>query len=107
MMKGAQDAVPYDVDLEASNAVLTEPQTFFQLINPSDTATVSVLYLVSPAYVFEKEGGTVIYDDAVTFNESWGQLAEQSWKPGGLVSLPEVELRRREAIARITNRKQS
>jgi hypothetical protein len=52
MMKGVLDSAAYSLELETEQAVLTEPQTFFQLINPSDSATVRVLY---PAYVFEME----------------------------------------------------
>jgi mannose-6-phosphate isomerase-like protein (cupin superfamily) len=106
-MKGPKDSAPYSLDLQAQQAVFTEPQTYFQLVNPSQSASGRVLYLVSPAYVFEMEGDRVTYDDAVILDQDWEQLAGQKWHIEELDNLPDVARRRQEAITRITNRKQT
>ena len=79
-MKGPDDAEPYSLRLAAAQAVLTEPGVFFQLINES-SEPCEVLYIVSPAYVFEMSvEGAVLYDNAVVLDEGWEDLAATGWR---------------------------
>ena len=79
-MKGPDDAEPYILRLAAAQAALTEPGVFFQLINES-SEPCEVLYIVSPAYVFEMSAdGAVMYDDAVVPDEGWEDLAAADWR---------------------------
>jgi mannose-6-phosphate isomerase-like protein (cupin superfamily) len=57
-MRDASSPEPYDLELRPGQAVVSEPGTLFQLRNDSDAAA-EVLYIVSPSYVFEMEGGEV------------------------------------------------
>lgn len=79
-MKGPDDAEPYILRLAAAEAVLSEPGIFFQLINDSPEPC-EVLYIVSPAYVFEMSTeGAVLYDDAVVLDDGWEDLAAAGWR---------------------------
>ena len=70
-MKSSRDPAPYTLALRPGEAALTERGTFFQLVN-STQKTCEVLYIVSPAYVFERDG----YNDAVLV-EDWQQAASE------------------------------
>jgi hypothetical protein len=95
------DAEPYTLQLLEEQAAFKHPGTFFQLINP-DEELCRVLYIVSPSYVFEKQGDQLIYDDAIVFDEDWQELAAQNWLPPKLLS-NEVNLQTRQAaLSRIS-----
>lgn len=80
-MKGSRDAQPYLLHLASTQAVLTEPGVFFQLINDG-IQPCEVLYIVSPAYVFEMQpDGRVLYDDSLVLDEDWEALAAADWQP--------------------------
>ena len=79
-MKGPHDEESYSLHVRTDQAVLTEPCTFIQLIN-RESEPCEVLYILSPAYVFEKVGEQVIYDDSVALEESWQTLESQGWHP--------------------------
>jgi hypothetical protein len=79
IMKGPQDAVPYQLDIGPEQAVLTEATLLLQLINDTDH-DCTVLYIVCPAYVFEKVGERVVFDDAVVAEETWDQLRDRGWR---------------------------
>jgi mannose-6-phosphate isomerase-like protein (cupin superfamily) len=65
---------PYSLELKSEEAAFTEAGTFFQLIN-EDSETCRVLYIVSPAFLFELDKeGRVLYNDAVVFDEGWKDL---------------------------------
>jgi mannose-6-phosphate isomerase-like protein (cupin superfamily) len=83
-MKGPQNTKPYQLNLEPEQAVLTEPETYFQLINEGQEPC-KVLYIVSPAYTFELFDGHVIYDDSVVIDEDWHELEQAGWKPSRLL----------------------
>jgi hypothetical protein len=53
--------------------VVTRPGTLIQLANETG-AVVEVLYLVSPAYVFEERDGRVIYDDSLVVAAAWDEV---------------------------------
>lgn len=78
-MKGPHDVVPYELDVGPEHAVLTEATVLLQLINDTDH-DCTVLYIVCPAYVFEKAGERVIFDDAVVVQETWDELRDQGWR---------------------------
>ena len=82
-MKSMRDEAPYSLMLNENQAVLTRPETFIQLRNNGETAA-EVLYIVSPAYLFMKDGNEILYDDSVVLDESWQELAELNWKPAKL-----------------------
>jgi mannose-6-phosphate isomerase-like protein (cupin superfamily) len=79
-MKGPGDTEPYILRLTAGQGVLTEPGVFFQLINEGPEPC-EVLYIVSPAYVFEmRQGSGVLYDDSLVLEEDWDRLALAGWQ---------------------------
>ena len=79
-MKGHEDATPYSLRLAPDEAVLTEPGVFLQLVN-DESEPCDVLYVVSPAYVFEiGSDGVVAYDDSVVLDEDWNALAAAEWQ---------------------------
>jgi hypothetical protein len=98
-MKGRADREPYSQRVGVAQAVLTEPGTFLELTNEQD-AVCEVLYVVSPAYLFEVAGGRVVYDDSVVLDESWVELAEKRWQ----FRHPTIE-DRREAERRLSQRR--
>ena len=82
-MKDPDSDAPYSLDLTAEQAVITPPGTLFQLRNTRD-APCRVLYVVSPAFLFEiGPGGEVAYNDAVVLDLEWDELEAAGW------SLPE------------------
>ena len=100
-MKDAESAAPYTLKVVPQEAILTRPETFLQLINPT-RFPVQTLYIVSPPYVFEMdEGGKVVYDDAVVFDEGWEELKKLNWVPPGLQSRRPTPEARQEAIRRL------
>ena len=98
-MKGPDDTQPYTQRPTAGQAVLTEPGVFFQLINEG-AERCEVLYIVTPAYVFEKAPeGTVIYDDAVALDQDWDGLAIANWQTEN--AMPTAE-QRTDAMRRLS-----
>jgi hypothetical protein len=73
IMKGSRDVEPYRLEVTAEQAVLTEPNTLLQLANETGQEC-AVLYIVSPAYVFEKVNDEVVFDDSVVMDETWDEL---------------------------------
>ncbi|MDH5564798.1 MAG: hypothetical protein OEY91_14400, partial [Nitrospirota bacterium] len=61
---------PYSLHLKFGEAALCERGSFLQLRNESEKMT-TVLYMVSPSYVFEQEGEEVKYDDSVLVAKTW------------------------------------
>lgn len=87
-MKDALNDTPYSQTLGPQQAIITEPGTFFQLINDS-AKPCQVLYIVSPAYVFLlAANGELIYDDAIVLDEDWAALAALHWRPATLRNSP-------------------
>lgn len=84
-MKHQLSSIPYDCKLKKYEAVLTEEGTFYQLNNESDKVC-KVLYIVSPAYLFEIVDDQVVYDDAIVLDEGWDQLAQLNWNPEKLIN---------------------
>lgn len=78
-MKGTTDSYPYEIELKQGQAAIVQKNEFFQLKNPF-AEDCQILYLVSPAYLFElSKSGEVIYDDAIVLNENWQELESQNW----------------------------
>jgi len=97
-MKATGDEKPYTLSLKHDEAIVTEPGAFLQLANESKQSC-EVLYIVSPAYVFEFTEGKVIYDDSVVLDETWPELDAARWRP--LRSLPTLD-QRHESERRLT-----
>jgi mannose-6-phosphate isomerase-like protein (cupin superfamily) len=79
-MKGPRDDDSYSLNVRTDEAVITEPGTFFQLMN-DEPESCEVLYIVSPAYLFEMSNEHIIYDDSVVFEENWDYLKSSGWSP--------------------------
>jgi mannose-6-phosphate isomerase-like protein (cupin superfamily) len=78
-MKDGKADKPYAIDLAKEQSAVTRPGTFFQLINSGDEEC-RVLYIVSPAFIFEcDERGNVIYNDAIVLDEDWIELSGMNW----------------------------
>ena len=101
-MKGPDDTEPYILRLAAGQAVLTEPEVFFQLLNEG-SERCDVLYVVSPAYVFQigPDGG-VLYDDSLVLDEDWDSLAAAGWRAAQ--AMP-TRTQREEAMQRLSESK--
>ena len=99
-MKGPHDEKPYSLHARTNQAVLTEPGTFLQLINEG-SKPCKLLYILSPAYVFEKSGEQVIYDDSVVLEEGWRDLESRGWRPKARMPTKE---QRQETIRRLGER---
>ncbi len=105
IVKGHDDVVSHELGpLTAGRAVLTRPGEFIQLINKG-ADPCETLYIVSPAYIFEKQlDGDVTYDDAVALDEDWDALRAANWRTAH--PLP-TEEQRQQAIGRLANRKRT
>ena len=102
-MKGARDLVPYTLNLTRGQAAVTERGTMLQLQNTSDGAA-EVLYICSPAYVFDEEDGYLSYDDAVLVAKTWDELPTVK-DAKEEISLYEARALRAEATRRLAKRK--
>jgi mannose-6-phosphate isomerase-like protein (cupin superfamily) len=98
-MKGPGDDQPYELQVSRGQGVLTEPMTFFQLVNPDAIHAARVLYVVSPAYLYLP--GVDGYDDAVVFHETWEQLAAERFRARGVNDIETARARRARAMSRI------
>jgi hypothetical protein len=95
---------PHTIQLAQHQAALMRPGAFLQLINRS-LSTCRVLYIVGPAYVFEVDAeGRPVYEDAITLEESWEELAELGWTPARLSDADVTWERRDAALGRIRQR---
>jgi hypothetical protein len=100
-MKGPADAQRYSLALSADQAVITEPGTYLQLVNDSDQPC-EVLYIVTPAYVYEESNRKeVLYDDSVVAEESWEALEAAGWRTAA--RLPGAE-EREAAVKRLAEK---
>lgn len=87
LMKDQTSTNPYTLQLDSEQAILTQAGTFVQFHNCTDEFC-KVLYIVSPAYVLElAPDGTLRYDDAIVFDESWEELAALNWQSEALIRL--------------------
>ena len=99
-MKDTDQLEPYSLRLEEEQAILTRPGTFLQFRNHTGLPC-RVLYIVSPAYVFLREGERVVYDDSVVMEGDWEELKKMNWKPGVLRSLDSIRASRALAQKRL------
>jgi mannose-6-phosphate isomerase-like protein (cupin superfamily) len=104
-MKDAFHAEPYDLRLEPGQAVVTQPGTLFQLRN-DDNAVAEVLYIASPAFVFETDGGRVRYCDAPLVARTWDELSATSDDIPAMRATPyEARASREESMRRLAAQK--
>jgi len=74
LTQDAQDAPPHEVIVNTGEALLTEPGALLELRNDG-AEDVRVLYIVTPSYVVERDGDSVIYEDAVLLDDWRGPLS--------------------------------
>lgn len=96
------DAAPYELDVAAGQAVLTEPMTFLQLANPDPQRPLRLLYVVTPAYVHSP--GPDGYEDAVVFEGSWEELAREGFPLERIGDREAIGRRRASALDRLRAR---
>lgn len=70
----AQDAPPREVIVNPGEALLTEPGNLLELRNDGNE-WVRTLYIVTPSYAVERDGDSVIYEDAVLLEDWCGPLS--------------------------------
>jgi hypothetical protein len=100
-MKDDRASAPYTLELSPERAVVTQPGTFFQLVNQTSQAC-RVLYFVTPAFIFEVDAaGEVIYNDALVVQHDWDDLAEMDWLLPELGDWETLRSAREEAVARV------
>jgi len=104
-MKSESDSTPHEVKLKEYEAAICKPREFFQLINPYDR-DAGVLYIVSPAYVFESLNNEVIYDDAIILNDDRSGLENQKYTASEFND-PKYSLSARNASLRRISEKKS
>jgi hypothetical protein len=105
IIKDAEDDFPIVLSVESNEAVLMKPGSLFQFRNAGKGAC-RVLYIVSPAYLFELDNtGMVIYDDAFIVSENWEELKQRQWYPAGLSSQESRRIEREESYQRLSKRK--
>ena len=93
-MKDVGEPGFYDNTITSGQAVVARPGTLFQLRNDADL-DASVLYIVSPSYVFLMTGEVVEYDDAMLVTRTWEELLEQDYQlPQLSIDLTDVWARR-------------
>jgi mannose-6-phosphate isomerase-like protein (cupin superfamily) len=104
-MKDDRSPHPYELELRPGDAVLNTPGTLFQLRN-SGSDPAQVLYIVSPSFVFEKDDGVVLYNDAVLVAETWEALEAAGYDVPALhLSVDEVTRQRSQSLRRLMARK--
>ncbi|MCB0020383.1 MAG: hypothetical protein KDE09_21470 [Anaerolineales bacterium] len=88
-------------------AALTLPGTFIQHDNSQGREPAQVLYLTSPAFVFEP-GPTPesmpTYDDAIVVRKDWARLAREGWQPAELNDPSHSYAARRRAMNRLARK---
>ena len=100
-MKDKKSSEMYFIEVAPRETVLTEPETFFQLINNSDQVC-EVLYMVAPAFIFEvNEQGEILYNDQIVLNLGWKELAERNWQIPELEDIETIRKMRDESLKRI------
>jgi hypothetical protein len=103
-LRDASMREPVSIHLAQHQAALTQPGDFLQLINRA-MFPCRVVYVVAPAYVFvANDDGQVFYDDAVSLDEGWEELAELDWQPPRLCEANVSEDRRADALRQIHRR---
>ena len=102
-MKGPSGEDFYTVELAQHEAGVSEAGDFFQLVNRYEEEC-TVLYIVSPAYLFEYKD-RVIYDDSIILDQGWEQLKSINWMPKGLSDPKHSEKARKESYERLRNEK--
>ena len=102
-MKDQESEDVYTLNLNANEAVLTKPGSFFQLINKGQEIC-RVLYQCAPGFVFELDAnGNPVYNDAIVLPHSWEDLKELNWKIPGLDDVDTIRRKREEALKRMKN----
>lgn len=100
-MKDKDSSEMYFIEVKEKETVLTQPGTFFQLLNNSDKIC-QVLYIVAPAFIFEvNEKGEVLYNDQIVLDLSWEQLKAQNWEIPELKDIEKIKVAREASLERL------
>jgi mannose-6-phosphate isomerase-like protein (cupin superfamily) len=107
ILKELDESVPTTHFVETNQAVLIKPGAFFQLRNVGQEPC-RVLYIVSPAYLFEMDDvGNVVYDDAIMIRQKWENLELTQWNATELLPLEYYRKARNESYNRLALKKTS
>jgi hypothetical protein len=96
-LKDPRATTPYTLRLRAEDGAVALPGTFLQLRNETRTPC-RLLYIASPAYLFLKVRGRIIYDDAVVLDATWDELARLRWRPATVPTLAVMRAARVQAL---------
>ncbi len=103
-MKDSSSPDMYFLTVQANETVLTEPETFFQLINNS-AEPCTVLYIVAPAFIFEVDNkGKVLYNDQIVLDDTWDDLKKKNWIIPELQDMEKIREARKASIKRLEQR---
>lgn len=103
-MKDAASKEMYYIEVKERQTVLTQPGTFFQLINNSDQQC-QVLYIVAPAFIFEvTEQGEILYNDQIVLELSWDELKARNWEIPELKDLEKIKAERLASLERLSKK---
>lgn len=104
-MKDTASKEMYFMEVAPRETVLTQPGTFFQLLN-NGTEVCEVLYLVAPAFIFEvAPDGTILYNDQIVLDFGWDELARRGWTIPELADLEKIRRERDASMQRLKNSK--
>lgn len=99
-MKDPQSDAPYTLTLIPEQTVVTQPGTFFQLMN-TWSKPARVLYIVTPAFLFEADESGVKYNDAFVLDETWEDLEKTNWKVPQLQAMEALKKEREASKKRL------
>jgi mannose-6-phosphate isomerase-like protein (cupin superfamily) len=100
-MKDKNSEDMYFITVKPNETVLTEPGTFFQLLN-NGKDICKVLYIVAPAFIYEvDENGNVLYNDQIVLNMTWEELRKNNWTIPELNNLDEIKKSRIQSLNRL------
>lgn len=100
-MKDVANPDMYYLEVNERETVLTEPGTFFQLLNNSGKQC-QVLYIVAPAFIYEvDQEGKVLYNDQIVLDLSWDELKQQHWEIPELKDLDKIKAEREASLRRL------
>jgi mannose-6-phosphate isomerase-like protein (cupin superfamily) len=106
-MKDKRSDKMYFIDVAPNETVLTEPGTFFQLIN-NGSEICKVLYIVAPAFIFEiDDAGTILYNDQIVLDFDWDELERRNWTIPELNDLDLIRKQREESLRRLNAKSNS
>jgi uncharacterized cupin superfamily protein len=99
-MKDVTSDSKYCLTAGPEEVITTEPMTFLQLANESDSE-LQILYICAPEFIYEVDGDQVVYNDAVVLEETWDELEKANWELKDPLDIRVISKNRDEALARL------